>query len=199
VPFVNHGYKRTTAKKGKVSPVVAASRTIGEAAGKAGGVKFKRNGQTAKDLQAYPDPPPWWQGPVTEWVIFWDLTSNRHLVPQQDPQTGAYSQVYDFQYQGAASTSVEPRGFFRADFIFPPTSRAFLIDAAFTGGLILDPYSDFTHPVLGADLLKRAGLDTSQFPALTIFLEQNQLLADPHWLVGEALLGIDHSTRGAMK
>ena len=140
---------------------------------------------TQESFQPYPPPSGKMIGrPITEWVVYDDLTRRRN-----------FREGYDFLYQVAipAPGLLRSRGFNRADFWILPSGRNGSPGGAFARGLILNPYSTFTHPEPSKDRLERAILASALF--LEIYLEETALLASPHYLVGMALRGVDLSGR----
>lgn len=143
----------------------------------------REEGITEASLQPYPDPPPDWTGPLTEWVVYWYLTVVRKARPG-----------VDFLYQEALPVPgylASGRGF-RSDFwILPEGKFGNPAGADYPRGLVLDPFSFFTHPPSGLDLLRKALLARSGF--FLVWLEDVDLERAPRYYVGEALRGVDHS------
>jgi len=145
----------------------------------------KVNRITQESFQPFPPPSGKMIGrPITEWAIYDDLTRRR-----------GFREGQDFLYQVAipAPGLLRSRGFTRSDFWLLPHGRAGSPGGAFARGIILNPYSVWTHPNPSKDRLERAILAAALY--LEIYLEETALLADPHYLVGLALRGIDVSGR----
>lgn len=101
----------------------------------------------------------------------------------------------DFLYQVAipAPGLVRSRGFNRADFWILPSGKNGSPGGAFSRGIVINPYSEFTHPNPSKDRLERAILARAGF--LEVYIAEPSLLADPSYYVGLALRGIDVSDR----
>lgn len=139
---------------------------------------------TIRKYQPYPNPPPWWQGPLGEWIIFWYFQSVKK-----------WQEGRDFYYQAPvfAPYLFSSRDFTRVDFLvdFGPDSRAGQI-GRYTA-LALDPITAFTHPDPAFDKRRRAELEEAGY--LLIFIETDMLLVDPRNVLEAALRGIDMSSR----
>lgn len=143
-------------------------------------------GITAKFLQAYPDVPPGFFGPETEWIEYDDLTRRRK-----------YYEGVDFDRQVALSApGINTKGFNRADFVFWPSGKAGGVGGIYTRGLVHNPISAFTHPSRGKDLMERAAL--AQAGYLVIYIEDYDLKRRAHEVIGLGLRGIDVSTRSGI-
>lgn len=140
---------------------------------------------TQNEFTAYPPPSGKMIGrPITEWVVYDDLTRRRN-----------FREGEDFLYQVALPVAglLRSRGFTRADFWILPRGKNGSPGGAFSRGIIINPISFFTHPNPSQDRMERAILAASQF--LEVFIDEGPLLADPHYMVGLALRGIDVSSR----
>lgn len=139
---------------------------------------------TQESFTPYRQPPAGWRGPLTEWVVYDDLTFRRQFREGQD-----------FLYQVAipAPGLLRSRGFNRADFWILPNGKNGSPGGAFSRGIVINPVSFFTHPNPSHDRLERAILARAEF--LEVFIDEAPLLSDPHYMVGLALRGIDVSSR----
>ena len=137
--------------------------------------------------QPYPDMPKWWQGPVTEWIVFWYLTDRKHYVEGRD-----------FYYQAPIFVPYlfQSRDFTRADFIVDlgPLSQAGQI-GRYTA-LVFDPITAFTHPDPQFDKDRRTELDKQGY--LLIFMEGEALKMSPKRIIDAALVGRDLSSRATL-
>jgi hypothetical protein len=141
--------------------------------------------------------PPWFRArypaaPVTEWCIWYSLTTFFRFRPPLSPNGRTVGRP-DFLYQtplpapGLNRSNVE-----RSDFWLLPGSPA-IIQHPFSKGTILNAISFFTHPDAAKDRRERALL--GQYGWLEIFLDEMPLLQDPQYLVGQAIRGLDLSSR----
>lgn len=143
-------------------------------------------GVTEKFLRPYPDPPPHWFGPLTEWIVEDDLVRRRGFV-----------EGVDFDRQVALTApGINTKGFNRADFVLWPAGKAGGLGGIYHRGLVINPISFYTHPSRAKDLMERAIL--AQAGYAVIYVRDTDLERRPHEVVGLALRGIDISDRGSL-
>lgn len=175
----NRGYSAPRARR-LVNPVTSRYRSSANLTG----APLIGRRQTVKRVQPFPNPPRWWQGPRTEWIVYWYLTKVKRW--QEDK---------DFYYQAPvfAPFLFSSRDFTRVDFLidFGPASEAGQIGRYRALGL--DPITPFTHPDPAFDRRRRDELEEAGY--LLVFIEGSMLETNPRDVLEQALRGRDVSTR----
>lgn len=163
-----------------MAPVLARYRSSASLKGAPG--IGRRN--TIKPYQPYPNAPAWWQGPVTEWIVYWYLTYIKRW--QKDK---------DFYYQAPlfAPYLFSSRDFTRVDFLIDLGSNSAAGAIGRYRALAFDPITPFTHPDPAFDRRRRDELEAAGY--LLIFLESTMLEINPRDVIEKALRGQDVSSR----
>jgi hypothetical protein len=141
-------------------------------------------GITGRFLQPYPDPPPGFVGPRTEWVVYENLVFKRKFV-----------EGVDFDRQVALSASgINSKGFNRADFAVWATGKNGAAGGVYTRAIVLNPISFYTHRSRAKDIFERAVLAAAGFGVM--YLQDTDLYTRPNYVISLGLRGIDISSRG---
>lgn len=143
-------------------------------------------GITQRFLQPYPDKPPDFSGPDTEWILVDDLVRRRKFV-----------EGIDFVRQIALTApGINTKGFNRADVFYPPIGKAGGLGGVYRRGMVHNPISFWTHKSRAKDVFERAAL--ASVGIAVIYIQDTDLYTRPHEIVGLALRGIDLTDRGAL-
>lgn len=146
----------------------------------------REQGVTEISLKPYPDPPPGFRGPLTEWVCYWWLGTFKRFRKDKD---------WYYQVALPALGVFASRDFTRVDFVLPVGADH---PASATGeyrAVCWDPITPFTHPDPSMDRLKRAALAVNGYQL--IWIDGATLEASPFDVLEKALRGVDISSRGA--
>lgn len=138
---------------------------------------------TQESFRAYPDPPPGWRGPLTEWACYWWLTTVKKARVN-----------IDFFYQEATTFVYFARGFQRVDFIILGGPRGPASPPAGYRAIAWDPITPFTHRNASEDRLKRAVLASQGI--WLVWIDGSALETNPNGVLSLAIKGIDVSMRG---
>lgn len=148
---------------------------------------------SATTLQPYRDPPTGYQDgiywpvrPLTEWIVYDDITRRR-----------GFRLKVDFLYQQhvpAPGLLASGNNDFRADFWILPSGRGGSPGYPYNMGAVWDPITNFTHSTPGEDRLRRAIL--AQGGYLLIWMEAEALMTKPHQVIDLALRFADVSSLG---
>lgn len=120
------------------------------------------------------DPPDGWTGTAPEWAVYWALTRLGYIEGQD----------YEFVENVGG---VEASYYSQLDFLFPALGIGLEVQGSFwhMGVGSAKQFSDQTR----RDLFAQQGIDV-------IWLDEDDVLADPIYFVKEALAGVDHSELG---
>ncbi len=120
------------------------------------------------------DPPDEWEGTRPEWAVKWGLDRNGFVINED--------YYYDFNVGG-----FEASYFSKFDFVVPEFQIAIEVQGEFWH------YAQGSE-VIANDEMRRIAAYTQDY--ILIFIDENDVLERPEFLVEEALRGVDHSKSG---